>query len=94
MRFIICRARSMVSDITITNCGASCKQPIQRMRWCSPPNDTWKINFDGAFLEKEKAGAWGFVARDHGGQAVLAGAGRLTTVNGALYAQSLKHVWP
>jgi ribonuclease HI len=46
-----------------------------------------KINTDGAFREEEIDGAWGFVVRDSEGHGVLAGSGRLVTVNDALSAE-------
>ena len=56
-------------------------------RWLPPPADVLKINTDGAFIEKEKCGAWGFVIRDCDGHGVLAGAGRLRAVHDALTAE-------
>ena len=53
-------------------------------RWLPPPADVLKINTDGAFIEKEKCGAWGFVIRDCDGHGILAGAGRFRAVYGAL----------
>jgi hypothetical protein len=46
-----------------------------------------KINTDGAFKDKEKSGAWGFVIRDSDGYGFIAGAGRLRAVHDALYAE-------
>ncbi|RLN18733.1 hypothetical protein C2845_PM02G18930 [Panicum miliaceum] len=57
-------------------------------QWCPPQLDVWKINFDGAFLESEKTGAFGVLWLDHCGHAVLAGAGRLETVKDVLSAEA------
>ena len=53
-------------------------------RWLPPPANLLKINSDGALIEKEKCGAWGFVIRDCDGHGILAGAGRFRAVYGAL----------
>ena len=45
-----------------------------------PTADVLKINFDGAYIQKEKKGAWGFIAMDHKGATVLVGAGRINVV--------------
>jgi hypothetical protein len=55
--------------------------------WSPPPPDILKVNIDGAFWEKEKHGAWGFVIQSHDGQAVMVGADRLEHVHDALNAE-------
>lgn len=57
-------------------------------RWTAPQPGTWKLNIDGAFWEKERQGAWGFVARDETGCASVAGAGSLPVVMDALCAEA------
>ena len=52
-----------------------------------PPAEVLKINSDGAFHEKEKTGAWGFVVRDSDGHGVLAGSRFLPAVHDALSAE-------
>ena len=49
--------------------------------------DILKINFDGAFRAGEKDGAWGFCIRDSDGKGILAGSGRLKSVQDALSAE-------
>ncbi|RLN12534.1 hypothetical protein C2845_PM09G00030 [Panicum miliaceum] len=56
-------------------------------KWHPPPADVLKINTDGAFKEKEKSGAWGFVIRDSDGYGFIAGAGRLRALYDALSAE-------
>jgi ribonuclease HI len=46
-----------------------------------------KINFDGAFSQEERKGAWGFIVRDHDGLAMLASAGRINVLHDALSAE-------
>jgi ribonuclease HI len=65
------------------------KQQVQRQEtWCPPPDDTLKINFDGAFMKETKRGSWGFVVRDVEGTGVLAGCGMLSHVSDALIAEA------
>ena len=46
-----------------------------------------KVNTDGAFMAKDKRGAWGFVIIDSEGHGVLAGVGHLRAVHNALSAE-------
>jgi hypothetical protein len=43
----------------------------------APSQDLLKINADGSFILESMQGSWVFIVRDHDGEAVLAGAGRL-----------------
>jgi ribonuclease HI len=61
---------------------------VNQQRWQKPPEGSWKINVDGAFWDREKKGAWGFVVRDDQGNAVLAGAGSLMSISDALIAET------
>ncbi|WVZ81708.1 hypothetical protein U9M48_029054 [Paspalum notatum var. saurae] len=36
----------------------------RRQHWKRPPAEQLKINCDGAFIESEKTGGWGFIIRD------------------------------
>jgi hypothetical protein len=56
--------------------------------WSPPAVDILKINFDGAYSQREKKGAWGFVVRDHRGAIVMAGAGRINVLHDALRAEA------
>jgi ribonuclease HI len=42
-----------------------------------------RLNIDGAFYEASKTGGWGFVIRDHDGNGVPAGAGKIEFVHDA-----------
>lgn len=48
--------------------------------------DLLKISIDTAYIREPKAGAWGFIIRDHNGDAMLVGAGRMESIYGALLA--------
>jgi ribonuclease HI len=54
----------------------------------TPPSNLLKINIDGAFCDKERKGAWGFVIRDSDGQGVLAGSSNPLAVHNALAAEA------
>ena len=57
---------------------------------CLSPSaaDILKINMDGAYSQREKKGAWGFIVRDHRGAVVMAGAGRINMLHDALSAEA------
>lgn len=57
-------------------------------RWTAPQPGTWKTNVDGAFWEKERKGAWGFVARDEDDRTAIAGTGSLGVMMDALCAEA------
>jgi hypothetical protein len=47
-----------------------------------------KVNFDAAFLDNIKAGAWGFVASLNKGDFVAAAAGKLQYIRSTLQAET------
>ena len=57
-------------------------------KWSVPPQGQLKINTDGSFIPDTLQGSWGFIIRDHEGEAILAGAGRLIAVSDALTAET------
>ena len=70
-----------------TKINVVCQGRRVKEKWTPPPIDVLKINFDEAFRAVQKDGAWGFCIRDHAGNGVLAGSGRLTAVHDALSAE-------
>ena len=70
-----------------TKINVVCQGRRVKEKWTPPPINVLKINFDGAFRAVQKDGAWGFCIRDHAGNGVLAGSGRLTAVHDALSAE-------
>jgi hypothetical protein len=57
-------------------------------KWSAPPQGQLKINTDGSFIPDTLQDSWGFIVRDHEGEAILAGAGRLIAVSDALTAET------
>jgi hypothetical protein len=57
-------------------------------KWSAPPQEQLKINTDGSFISNTLQGSWGFIIRDHEGEAILAGVGRLIAVSDALTAET------
>jgi ribonuclease HI len=49
-------------------------------RWCRPPNGVVKLNCDGAFSQSSRSGGWGFILRDHEGNVIGSGFGKLAKV--------------
>jgi ribonuclease HI len=56
--------------------------------WKRPGPGQVKINFDAAFWEPTRSGAWGFVVRDENGEFVAAAAGKLRHLRSALQAEA------
>ena len=56
--------------------------------WKKPQASWVKMNFDAAFSEQRKDGAWGFVARDDSGEFIAAAAGKLRHLRDALQAET------
>jgi len=76
-----------MADPPTTNENKETTTPDRHRHWVNPPPDKLKINCDGAFAKESKQGAWGFVIRDHEGNGVLAGAGKLQEVPNAMCAE-------
>jgi hypothetical protein len=47
------------------------------VKWCRPMQNIIKVNFDAAFIDNIKAGAWGFIARSDIGEFIAAAVGKL-----------------
>ncbi|WVZ67350.1 hypothetical protein U9M48_016440 [Paspalum notatum var. saurae] len=84
---IVHRAVLIMADPPTTNENKETTTPDRHRHWVNPPPDKLKINCDGAFAKESKQGAWGFVIRDHEGNGVLAGAGKLQDVPNAMCAE-------
>ena len=46
--------------------------------WKTPPDDTYKVNVDGAFHSDSRTGRWGFVIRNTKGEVLASGAGNIS----------------
>jgi ribonuclease HI len=64
-------------------------KPPDTSIWEKPKEDFMKVNFDGAFHEATGTGGWGFIIRNHRGEFVAAGAGRLSLLRDPLHAETL-----
>jgi ribonuclease HI len=73
------------------------KKPVEKHPqvepWQLPPVDWIKINLDGSYHANNEKGGWGFLARDHHGKLLLAGAGAIVNVGEVIAseAQALLH---
>ena len=66
----------------------SVREVIRSAGWKAPPPGQLKINSDGSFIQETLQGSWGFIIRDHEGDGVLAGAGRLGSIPDALTTEA------
>ncbi|KAF8645590.1 hypothetical protein HU200_066141 [Digitaria exilis] len=85
---VMYRAHSMSVDSLIDKQDSLVKPTKVKSQWCPPKYDFLNINFDSAFFQDRKSGAWGFVIRDHEGSALLAGVGKLSKIHDALCAEA------
>ncbi|GJN00674.1 hypothetical protein PR202_ga17870 [Eleusine coracana subsp. coracana] len=85
---VIYMAMNAVSDVSIMKHTATMRVPKIKKRWIPPPIELLKINFDAAFFADSKSGGWGFIVRDHDGDVIMAGAGKLNAVQDALCAEA------
>ena len=75
MSTLNCFAKKKESTIPLADC-------------CSPPDvDVIKFNVDGAYVEGQRKGGWGVVARTEKGQVVAAKAGCTDTIYDAFTAE-------
>jgi ribonuclease HI len=66
---------------------ANAQNSLQEVKWCRPPNGVLKLNCDASFRAEESSGSWGFIIRDHDGDVVMTGRGRLNFVLSAFQAE-------
>jgi hypothetical protein len=55
-------------------------QAVPKPRWCRSPNGVVKLKCDGAFSQSSHSGGWGFILRDHEGNVISSGFGKLAKV--------------
>ncbi|KAF8650267.1 hypothetical protein HU200_064026 [Digitaria exilis] len=84
---VLRRATLMTVDAEVLSPQQTCKLQKRKAKWKPPKPDILKVNVDGAYLQSEKVGGWGYNVRTSDGDAVLAGAGRLPAVHDALCAE-------
>lgn len=56
-------------------------------KWTKPETGVLKINCDGSFQPTSGEGGWGFVIRDHDGDVIQAGRGKLNPLMGAFQVE-------
>ncbi|XP_066373799.1 uncharacterized protein [Miscanthus floridulus] len=61
--------------------------PRPRAVWSRPPDGFAKLNYDGAFKQGDRSGAWGFVLGDGDGTVISSEYGRLGKVLEPVHAK-------
>jgi hypothetical protein len=79
---------NLIDDLSNKENQQTMRCEAARKRWIAPPQDLLKINADGSFIPESMQRSWGFIIRDHDGEAVLAGAGRLLAAPDALTVEA------
>ncbi|GJN28806.1 hypothetical protein PR202_gb16973 [Eleusine coracana subsp. coracana] len=85
---VIHRCRSLIIDCLMLQDKKVQKGANKKENWSPPLSELLKINTDAAFLKEAKTGSWGFVVRNHTGEAVMAGAGPMEGVHNLLCAET------
>jgi ribonuclease HI len=57
--------------------------------WKTPPDDTYKVNVDGAFHSDSRTGGWGFVIRNTNGEVLASGAGNISFAASAIHTEAM-----
>ena len=63
--------------------------PVRKPKWRPPPEDVYKINCDAAYSPCSRKSGWGFVIRNHLGNAVAAGSGSADFLMSAQHAEAI-----
>ena len=63
-------------------------KPPDIHKWGRPPEDHVKVNFDGSFNANSGDGGWGYIIRDHAGNFIAAGAGKIRNLGSALQSEA------
>ncbi|KAF8694077.1 hypothetical protein HU200_038533 [Digitaria exilis] len=74
---VLRRATLMAIDAKMLKEKTHCKPGKKRVKWTPPEPDILKVNIDGAFLESEKSGAWGYIVRTSDGEAACSEQGMM-----------------
>lgn len=83
---VVCAVNSMFREIKEDVC-LTARSPQHHRTWTPPHCDFLKINFDGSFRKEDKAGACGFIIRNHLGEP--AGAANFSPTLDALSAETV-----
>lgn len=71
------RIQQQINDCELLIEAKENKHTQVAQNWTPPSEDTLKINVDGSARADNSNGGWGFIIRDHMGDAIAAGAGNL-----------------
>jgi hypothetical protein len=66
---------------------ANAQNSLHDVKWRRPPNGVLKLNCDASFQAEESTGSWSFIIRDHDGDVMMTGKGRLNFVLSAFQAE-------
>jgi hypothetical protein len=88
VRIVLARGiKSYCLELNKNKAVANVQNSLHDVKWRRPPARILKLNCDASFRAEEKAGSWGFIIRDHDGDVVLTGRGRLNYVLSAFQAE-------
>jgi ribonuclease HI len=57
------------------------------VKWSKPSEGFLKLNCDASFIQETMAGSWGFLIRDHDGDVVMTGQGKINNALSAFHIE-------
>jgi ribonuclease HI len=57
------------------------------VKWSKPPEGFLKLNCDASFIHETRTGSWGFLIRDHDGDVVTMGRGKINNALSAFHIE-------
>jgi ribonuclease HI len=79
--------RIYANETSQSQCAPKPQNSVSRVKWSKPPEDFLKLNCDGSFIKETRAGSWGFLIRDHDGDVVLTGRGKINNALSAFHSE-------
>jgi ribonuclease HI len=79
--------RIYANETSQSQCAPKPHNSVSRVKWSKPPEDFLKLNCDGSFIKETRAGSWGFLIRDHDGDVVLTGRGKINNALSAFHSE-------
>ncbi|XP_066364948.1 uncharacterized protein [Miscanthus floridulus] len=83
----LARLRAYCYEMIQIQGAASAQKALQTIKWTKPHDGVLKLNCDASFKAENMSGSWVFLIRDHDGNVVLTGRGRLNHVLSAFQAE-------